>query len=160
MLARDSLSRAAATAVGVCTLLAAAARLFSLRALPIFGDEALNLRMAVLAAREPFSRLWIPLQESQPPLHVWLLALVLPVSRDPVLAGRLLSAVAGILCVPAAAWAARRILEVFAPGTLRGTRVAAVATAALVALCPLFVFSSRLARVDALFLLEDRKSVV
>ena len=64
--------RAAAAAVGVCTLLAALVRAVCLRALPIFGDEALNLRMAVLAAKEPFARVWISLQESQPPLHVWL----------------------------------------------------------------------------------------
>ncbi|HEY2798428.1 MAG TPA: hypothetical protein VGK26_11115 [Thermoanaerobaculia bacterium] len=103
--------------VATLTLLSALVRLVSLRALPIFGDEALNLRMAVLAAKEPFSRMWISLQESQPPLHVWLLALFLPFSRDPLLAGRLLSVVTGILCVPAAAWTVRRTLEAFDAGT-------------------------------------------
>jgi hypothetical protein len=159
VLARDSVRRvgAAAAAVGVCTLLAALARAVSLRALPIFGDEALNLRMAVLAAKEPFARVWISLQESQPPLHVWLLALFLPVSPDPVRAGRILSVVAGILCVPAAAWAARRTLEAFetdAVDSVAETRIATGSTAALAALGPFFVFSERLARVDGLFLLE------
>jgi len=129
-------------------------RAIALRALPIFGDEALNLRMAILAAREPFSRIWVSLQESQPPLHVWLLALFLPLSPDPVLAGRILSIVAGVLCVPAAAWTARRTLEAFGAETL-GARVPSSMTAALLALCPFFVFAERLARVDALFLLES-----
>ncbi len=149
--------RAAAAAVGVCTLLAALVRAVSLRALPIFGDEALNLRMAVLAAKEPLARVWISLQESQPPLHVWLLALFLPLSPDPVRAGRILSVVAGILCVPAAAWTVRRTLEAFGPDTsdsVAETRIATGMTAALAALCPFFVFAQRLARVDGLFLLE------
>jgi hypothetical protein len=142
-----------AFAVAVSTLLALLVRLVSLRALPIFGDEAIFLRLATLAEKDPLGRLWISLQESQPPLHVWLLALVLPLSPDPVLAGRILSVVAGVLCVPAAAWAARRTLDAFGSDPL-DARIAAGATGALLALAPFFVFSERLARVDALFLLE------
>ena len=140
-------------AVAASMLLALLVRTISLRALPIFGDEALNLRMAILAGREPFSRMWISFQESQPPLHVWLLALFLPLSPDPVLAGRILSCVAGVLCVPAAGWTARRILEAF-DADPREVTIATGATAALLALCPFFVFTERMARVDGLFLLE------
>jgi hypothetical protein len=163
VLERDSLRedgaarRTSAAVIAACTVLGAAARLASLRALPVFGDETINLRLAVLARRDLLARLWISLQEAQPPLHVWLLALVLPVSPDPVLSGRLPSAAAGIACVPAAAWAALRILEAFRTGPDRSgieERMASVATAALVGLGPFFVFAQRLARVDALFLLE------
>lgn len=116
------------------------------------------MRLAVLARKDLVARLWISLQEAQPPLHVWLLALVLPASasRDPVLAGRLLSGAAGILSIPAAAWAARRAFDAFAPGaSRRESSIVSAATAGLVALCPFFVFTERLARVDALFLLES-----
>ncbi|HEY1251765.1 MAG TPA: hypothetical protein VGH97_11295 [Thermoanaerobaculia bacterium] len=158
MLARDSLSRAAAARrgaamVAACVILGAAARLVALRALPVFGDEALNLRMAVLARSDPLARLWISLQEAQPPLHVWLLAFFLPASPDPVRAGRLLSAVAGVLCIPAAAWTARRTLALFGQPE-EPARIASWSAAALVAFCPFFVFAERLARVDGLFLLE------
>ena len=150
---RRSAAIAVAVAVAASTLLALLVRVFSLRALPIFGDEAIFLRLAAIAERDPIGRLWISLQESQPPLHVWLLALFLPLSPDPVLAGRALSVVAGVLCVPAAAWAARRTLEAFGADPL-DAGIGTGATAALLALCPFFVFSGRLARVDALFLLE------
>jgi hypothetical protein len=163
VLARDPLTgethgRAgvASWAIAAWTLLGAAARLVSLRALPVFGDEAIFLRLAALERRDPLARLWISFQEAQAPLHVWLLALVLPVSPDPVRAGRLLSVVAGIACIPASAWAVRRVIEGFrAASSPLAARFAPLAAAALVALCPFFVFAGRLARVDALFLLES-----
>ena len=162
MLARDSLGRAelgvarppggAAAAVGLCTLVGAAVRLVSLRALPVFGDEAIFLRLAELARRDPLARLWIALQEAHAPMHIWLVTLVLPLSSDPVRAGRLLSVVAGVLCVPAAAWVASRIAEAFGHG--EDSRVEVLTAAALTAACPFFVLAQRIARVDALFLLE------
>jgi hypothetical protein len=163
VLARDSLTRdarpparGASRAIAAWTLLGAAVRLTSLRALPVFGDEAIFLRLAALARRDPLARLWISFQEAQAPLHVWLLALVLPVSSDPVRAGRLLSVVVGIACVPASAWAARRVVEAFGQASsLLTARFVPVGAAALAALCPFFVFAGRLARVDALFLLES-----
>ena len=122
----------------------------------MFGDEAIFLRLAAIERRDPLARVWISFQEAQAPLHVWLLALILPISPDPVWAGRLLSAVAGVACVPASAWTARRVVETFAPSSsLLTMRFVAPATAALAALCPFFVFAERLARVDALFLLES-----
>ena len=163
MLARDPLTgdarrRAGANwwAITAWTLLGAVVRLASLRALPVFGDEAIFLRLAALARTDPLTRLWISFQEAQAPLHIWLLALVLPVSPDPVRAGRLLSVVAGIACIPASAWAARRVVDAFEQASAPATaRFVPVAAAALAALCPFFVFAGRLARVDSLFLLES-----
>lgn len=146
----------AAWSIAAWTLVGAAIRLASLRALPLFGDEAIFLRLAAIARRDPLGRLWISLQEAQAPLHVWLLALVLPISPDPVWSGRLLSVVAGVACIPASAWAAQRVVDSFAPASSPfSKRFVPVAVAALASLCPFFVFAGRLARVDALFLLES-----
>jgi hypothetical protein len=147
-----------AAAVGGVALLCAATRLISLRALPIFGDEAIFLRIAALIRRDPGRNLWMPLREASPPLHPWLLALVLPRSGDPVYAGRLLSAFAAFLTVPAAAWTAWRISEAFRDSPERDrirSSALAIAVCSMIALCPFFVFAQRLARVDALFLLES-----
>ena len=132
-------------------------RLVSLRALPVFGDEAIFLRLAVLSRRDPLAQLWISLQEAQAPLHIWLMALVLPLSSDPVRAGRLLSVAAGALCVPAATWVASRIADAFGHG--EDFRVEGITAAALTAVCPFVVFAQRIARLDALFLLETLVAV-
>jgi 4-amino-4-deoxy-L-arabinose transferase-like glycosyltransferase len=139
------------------TLAALAVRLPALRALPVFGDEAVFLHLARLLSQDPAGNLWISLQVAMAPLHLWALALALPVSPDPVLAGRLLSVVAGAALVPALFRAATRIGALFsardadAPGRVRK---AALWAAAILAVSPFFVFSDRLARVDSLFALE------
>ncbi len=143
--------------LGLLTLAALAIRLTALRALPIFGDEAIFLRLAKLVREDPARHLWSSLQVAYPPLHTWLLALCRP-SADPVRAGRLLSVIAGALAIPAAAWTAGCIVDALVrdgwPDERRGGRAAAVTCALATAVCPFFVFMQRLARVDALFLLE------
>jgi hypothetical protein len=143
----------------ILALLAAAAlavRLTALRALPVFGDEATFLHLARLLRADPSGNLWVSLQVALAPLHVWALALVLPVSADPVLAGRLLSVATGIALVPVLFWAAVRMGEFLSvlddePGRVRQS---ALWAAAILAVSPFFVFADRLARVDSLFALE------
>jgi hypothetical protein len=131
---------------------AALVRLPNLRSLPIFGDEAIFLRIARLVRAGPSRNLWLPLNAPSAPLHPWLLTLSLPVDRDPVTAGRLLSVVCGALLVPALVLLVFRMERLSSIGGNAG--VAAIAVAVLMVVSPFFVFSSRLARVDALFALE------
>ena len=149
---RPSLSRRTLPALALLTVVAAATRLPALRALPIFGDEAIFLRLARLVAEDPSRNLWLPLNAPSAPLHPWLLALSLTFSPDPVTAGRFLSVLCGALLVPALAWAVWRMGTIFSDES--ESRAAAVAVAILAVASPFFAFSARLARVDVLFAAE------
>jgi hypothetical protein len=148
---------AIAAILALLTAVALVLRLPTLRALPVFGDEAIFLHLARLLRQDPSGNLWISLQIAMAPLHLWALALALPVSPDPVYAGRLLSVVIGVTLVPALFWAALRIGAFLSTREADGSRPelrAALWTAAIVALSPFFVLADRMARVDSLFTLE------
>lgn len=146
--------RQLAAAVALVTGVAAAIRLPALRALPIFGDEAIFLRLARIIRADPVGQLWSPLMAPSAPLHPWLLSLSLPLSPDPVRSGRLLSVLCGLLLVPTLAWVAWRLTEALAADRERIAPAAALTSAILVATLPFPVFSDRIARVDSLFALE------
>ncbi|OGV91074.1 hypothetical protein A2783_04010, partial [Microgenomates group bacterium RIFCSPHIGHO2_01_FULL_45_11] len=74
----------------------AATRLVGLTRLPIFADEAIYLRWALLAGSEPAKYLFLPMLDGKPPLHTWLLIPWVYVFNDPLLAGRLLSVVVAV----------------------------------------------------------------
>ncbi|HMA17860.1 MAG TPA: glycosyltransferase family 39 protein, partial [Thermoanaerobaculia bacterium] len=134
------------------TLIAAAAaaiRLVGLRSLPIFGDEAIYLRLARIVRGAPTEHLWIPLKIPNAPLHVWLIALGLPISSDPVVAGRFLSVLFGVLLVAALAFAADRLEKTFSSESR-----SSLWAAALAALSPFLAFSDRIARPESLFAFE------
>lgn len=134
------------------TLIAAAAaaiRLVGLRSLPIFGDEAIYLRLARIVRSAPTEHVWIPLKVPNAPLHVWLLTLGLPISSDPVVAGRFLSVLFGVLLVAALAFAAGRLERTFSSESR-----SSLWAAALAALSPFLVFSDRIARPESLFVFE------
>jgi 4-amino-4-deoxy-L-arabinose transferase-like glycosyltransferase len=152
----DGFPPSAALLVGALTLVGALARLWALRSLPIFGDEAIFLRLAELIRQDPAKHLWVSFQVAQAPVHSWLLALALPLSTDPVRAGRLLSVAMGIATIPAIAWAVRRVVLAFAVTDEEAAAAvpAAVLAGGIVTFSPFFVFAARMARVDALFLLE------
>lgn len=150
------MSRSAFRAVLPVAILGAACaalRLPGLTALPIFGDEAIFLRVARLMRESPVDRMWLAFQEANPPLHSWLLALCLPLSEDPLIAGRLLSVLLGALTVPAFFWL---VLELFrGSGGGDPERPVAMTACLLLVFCPFTVLAQRMARVDALFLLES-----
>ncbi|HSS44767.1 MAG TPA: hypothetical protein VLO07_05430, partial [Thermoanaerobaculia bacterium] len=75
-------------------------RLPGLRDLPIFCDEAIYLRYAQLVLQDPVRNAFVSLVDPKPPLHYWLLASVFRLTRDPLLAGRLLSVLAGAAALP------------------------------------------------------------
>jgi hypothetical protein len=138
-----SRDRAAVIAIGLATL---ALRLFHIRERPIFNDEAIFIRWAQLVHDSPSRLFEITLEDPKPPLHPALLALFIRIGHDPVLTGRVISAVAGMLTVLAFAAVAYE---------LEKRSDAAVIAAILGAGSPFFAFHQRLATADALFVLES-----
>jgi 4-amino-4-deoxy-L-arabinose transferase-like glycosyltransferase len=107
------------------------------------------LRLARIVRDATLDQLWIPLRLPLAPLHVWLLAVVLPISTDPVVAGRLLSVLLGTISVSLLAAAVHAIGRAFGRRTEDALLVGTLA-----AVSPFLVFSDRIARPDTLFLLE------
>lgn len=69
-------------------------RLVSLLSVPIFTDEALYLRWAQIAKNDAAWR-FISLTDGKQPLFVWLVMLAVRFIEDPLMAGRLVSVLAG-----------------------------------------------------------------
>jgi 4-amino-4-deoxy-L-arabinose transferase-like glycosyltransferase len=70
-------------------------RLANIMTLPIFTDEAIYLRWAQIAGNDP-DWLFISLTDGKQPLFVWLAMMLMKVIEDPLLAGRLVSVIAGL----------------------------------------------------------------
>jgi hypothetical protein len=99
----------------------------------------------------------VSLDEANPPLHSWLLALGLSIAEDPVQAGRLVSVAIATLTVPALFWFARSTALGFGGGqrgNAQQANIAAFLACALMITSPLCSLMQRLARPDGLFLLE------
>lgn len=69
-------------------------RLVSLLSVPIFTDEAIYLRWAQIAKNDAEWR-FISLTDGKQPLFVWLAMIVMRLIRDPLMAGRIVSVLAG-----------------------------------------------------------------
>ena len=135
-------------------LATAAVRLPGLRALPIFGDEAIHLHWSQLIREDPLAYAFISMQDPKPPLHFWLMALSLPLFRDPVLAGRLVSLLFGALSTVLVFEVARSLARRF--GGSGANPVEVGGAAALVAiLCPFAAFHQRIALAESVFLCES-----
>ncbi len=135
-------------------LVTAALRLPGLRELPVFGDEAIHLHWSQLIREIPAANAFISMQDPKPPLHFWLMALFLPLFRDPVLAGRLVSvlfgALSSVLVFELARSLARRIPRAGEDPTSVGGAAALVAI-----LSPFAAFHQRIALAESLFLCES-----
>lgn len=139
--------------VGALAICSAALRLPALRALPVFGDEAIYLRLARIVRAAPLEQLWVSLRAPSAPLHVWFLGLALPLSADPVLTGRLVSVFFGVLLVLCIGGTVDSIGRAFGDDPERSP-VAALSACSLAAISPFLVFNDRIARVESLFALE------
>ncbi|MEO8191549.1 MAG: glycosyltransferase family 39 protein [Acidobacteriota bacterium] len=132
----------------------AALRLPGLRELPVFGDEAIHLHWSQLIVESPAANAFISMQDPKPPLHFWLMALFLPLFRDPVLAGRLISvlfgALSSVLVFEVASSLARRFPRGGEDPTWVGGAAAVVAI-----LSPFAAFHQRIALAESLFLCES-----
>ena len=69
-------------------------RLFNILSLPIFTDEAIYLHWSQVAEHDASWR-FISLTDGKQPMYVWIAMLFLKVVNDPLLAGRLVSVLAG-----------------------------------------------------------------
>jgi hypothetical protein len=70
-------------------------RQIRLESIPVFADESIYLRWAQIMRAEPTLR-FLPLSDGKQPLYMWAVIPVFKVITDPLVAGRTLSAVAGI----------------------------------------------------------------
>jgi len=70
-------------------------RLFNLTILPIFADEAIYIRWSQVMRAEPTLR-FLPLSDGKQPLFMWMTIPFLKVFSDPLVAGRMLSVLAGL----------------------------------------------------------------
>lgn len=114
-------------------------RLLYLTKIPIFTDEAIYIRWGQIALQDPAHR-FISLEDGKQPLFIWLMLPFLAVIPDPLVAGRLVSVLAGMTTLIGVTLLARRL---FSP------RIGWI-TAALYVISPFFVLYDRLALYDSL----------
>ncbi|MCF8721920.1 ArnT family glycosyltransferase [Nitrospina gracilis] len=126
-------------ALAALALLYAWTRLFALTDLPIFSDEAIYIHWAQIILSDP-AQLLISMTDGKPPLFMWLNAVTLALFDDPLVAGRMVSILAG--------WAA--MLGVYFIGRDLFSPRAGLAAALLYVLFPYTLFFDRLALVDGL----------
>lgn len=69
-------------------------RLINLTILPIFTDEAIYIRWGQIVLGDPVWK-FISLTDGKQPLFIWLMAPLLKVITDPLVAGRLVSIISG-----------------------------------------------------------------
>src|SRR4030042_2725996 len=70
-------------------------RIINLGSLPIFADEAIYIRWAQVMSAESTLR-FLPLSDGKQPLFMWSVIPFLKIISDPLIAGRLLSAILGL----------------------------------------------------------------
>lgn len=114
-------------------------RAINLTILPVFADEAIYIHWAQVIWHDAGNR-FIPLSDGKPPLFMWLMVPFLKVITDPLLAGRLLSTVAGLATLIGTYLLAKKLFS---------SKVALVA-GVLVILQPFLLFYDRMALVDSL----------
>jgi 4-amino-4-deoxy-L-arabinose transferase-like glycosyltransferase len=142
---------------GLCLLV----RLPGLMAMPIFGDEAIYLRWAQLVRGDGvgIAHPWVSLADPKPPLHFWLLAIVLHFTADPLLAARLLSVLSGAFATALMLPVGMELGRLIAHGEKMRARVNGhlwgLTAAVLSIFCPFLAFYQRLASADSLFVAES-----
>ncbi|MCY3957666.1 MAG: glycosyltransferase family 39 protein [Chloroflexi bacterium] len=141
-------ARCAATphaAGAVAVLVSAVMLLAKLDDFPAFVDEAVYARWALRLAESPSAEtLWLSTHEDwKTPAFIWVLASTKRWLDDPILTGRLITSLSGLLTVALVFHAGSRLV---------GAWPAAIA-AAVTAVSPALVFTSRLALTDGLIVM-------
>ncbi|HVA96223.1 MAG TPA: glycosyltransferase family 39 protein [Candidatus Acidoferrales bacterium] len=85
-------------------------RLYHILSLPIFTDEAIYIHWSQVAANDASWR-FISLTDGKQPMYVWIALLFLKVIHDPLLAGRLVSVLAGYLSLVGMFFLGREIFK-------------------------------------------------
>ena len=115
-------------------------RLVNLNILPIFADEAIYIRWSQVMRTEPTLR-FLPLSDGKQPLFMWLTIPFLKIFSDPLLAGRILSVLAGfgsLIGIVLVTWLLFKEKRLVLMAGLFYT------------ILPFFIFFDRLALVDSL----------
>lgn len=120
-----------------------ATRLFHLDALPVFADESIYIRWAQLL-RHDTAYLFFALNDGKPPLFIWMIAGMLSLVSQPLLAGRLLSVLVGLAQLAVS----DQILKQFTTN-----REARIIQALIIIFAPFWFFHDRMALMDATLVL-------
>lgn len=115
-------------------------RLFHLTILPIFTDEAIYIRWSQIGGRDASWR-FISLVDGKQPMFTWIMMVVLRFIKDPLVAGRLVSVMAGAMSM-VGMWFLS--FEVF-----KNKRISLIACG-LYLICPFTLLYDRLALYDSL----------
>lgn len=115
-------------------------RLINLTRIPVFVDEAIYIRWSQIMRNEPSLR-FLPLSDGKQPLFMWATMPALKYISDPLVAGRFVSAVAGLISLIGLS------LLTF---TLTASLSIAALAAFIYAILPFTVFFDRLALADSL----------
>lgn len=121
----------------------AALRLINLTILPVFADEAIYIRWSQVMRAEPTLR-FLPLSDGKQPLFMWITMPFLKIFSDPLVAGRMVSVLAGLGSLIGLAVMGYLLFKDF--------RISLTASL-LYAITPFFVFFDRLALVDSLLMM-------
>ncbi|MDO8488371.1 MAG: glycosyltransferase family 39 protein [bacterium] len=127
---------AAVITIGVGAVL----RFVNLNSLPVFVDESIYVRWSQVMQAESSLR-FLPLSDGKQPLYMWTLMPLLRFFSDPLIAGRVLSAVTGLGTILGVGIAAYLLFK--------STR-AGVVSAAIYATVPYAVFFDRMALADGM----------
>lgn len=114
-------------------------RLPNLTLLPVFADEAIYIHWSQVIWHDATNR-FIPLSDGKPPLFMWLMVPFLKVISEPLLAGRSLSVLSGLMT----------LIGVFLLSRKLFSQKVAILAAILVILQPFLLFYDRLALVDSM----------
>lgn len=115
-------------------------RTYNLTSLPIFADEAIYIRWAEVMKAESTLR-FLPLSDGKQPLFMWTVIPSLKFFTDPLIAGRMVSVVSGLVSLVGVFLLSHRLF---------GSRSAAVFAALLYTVSPFSVFFDRMALVDSM----------
>lgn len=115
-------------------------RFYNLSILPIFADEAIYIRWSQIMKADATLR-FLPLSDGKQPLFMWVTIPFFKIFDDPLIAGRFVSVISGILT----------ILGVFLLSFLLFRNFYSAVTSAFIAsIIPYLVFFDRMALVDSL----------
>lgn len=117
-------------------------RLINLTILPIFCDEAIYIRWAQVMRAEPTLR-FLPLSDGKQPLFMWLVIPFLKFFADPLVAGRMVSILAGLASLVGLFLTTYYLLK---------SKKAALFSMLIYSFLPFSLFMDRLALVDSLLL--------
>lgn len=130
--------------LGLLGLLYLATHLMSLDLLPVFADEGIYIRWAQIIIDDPGRYLFFALNDGKTPLFIWLMVPFLKYFSDPLIAGRLVSVLVGLLQLP--------LIYLILKELKVNQKIAYLGTF-LVAILPFWYFHHRLALMDGILTL-------